>query len=331
MKELQHFSPDRIRSALTINDVLEPVAHSLIAYSQGRAERPPLGLITLDNGGEVHIKSGYLRGGPYYVTKIASMVAANRMRGGHSSDGVMLLCSAETGYPLAVLHDRKYLTDIRTAAVGALAARLLAPAAAETVGIIGTGGQAVLQAEALRLVRPFRRLLLLGRDPDRAAAAIHNLRQRLPDIAVEACHDAAALCRESRIIITATAATAPLVRGDWLQPGTHITALGADDIHKWEIDPVCFRRAAFVAVDSHDLAEKFGDIPNCRKAAPDQTIRADAELGELLSGALTFQRQPDDITISKHIGLGVEDVAAAGTCYEKLVSQPPITSPESNG
>lgn len=320
LASLPVFSRAQIESVIGIADALEPTAASLVAYSEGRAVRPPLGLLTFDNGGEAHIKSGYIKGAGHFVTKIATMVRANRERGLHSSDGVMLLCSAETGFPIAVLHDRKYLTDIRTAAVGALAARLLAPEQVDTVGIFGTGGQALLQIQALALVRPFRRVLIWGRDAERAAGLAASLKGSFPDreIAVEPSEKA--VCEASQVIITATAATSPLIRGEWLRPGTHITAMGADDADKCEIDPACFERARILVVDSYDLAERFGDIPNCLKRAPGLRIHVDAELGELLGGSKTVRRAPEDITISKHIGLGVEDLAVALESYRRLTA-----------
>jgi ornithine cyclodeaminase len=313
------FSPEQIKAAIGIEDALEPVAASLAAFSQGKAIRPPLGLMTFPNGGEAHIKSGYITDFPYFVTKIATMVRANRAKDLHTSDGVMLLCSAETGFPIAILHDRKYLTDIRTAAVGAIAARLMAPASIETVGVFGTGGQAQLQVEALALVRSFQRVLVWGRDRERAEKAASVLGLKLPTVIVEVGESAQQVTERSDLLITATAATEPLIKGAWLRRGMHITAMGADDAHKCELDAACLERATFVAADSRDLASRFGEIARHGHPLIQKDGLALPELGELLAGLRIYDRAPGDITISKHIGLGVEDLAIATECFNRLI------------
>jgi ornithine cyclodeaminase/alanine dehydrogenase-like protein (mu-crystallin family) len=321
-QSLRTFSPKEIKAALGIKDALEPVAESLSAFSQGRALKSPPGLMTFPNGGEAHIKSGYISGYPYFVTKIATMVPANRRKGLHTSDGVMLLCSADTGFPVAMLHDRKYLTDIRTAAVGALAARLMAPLTIGTVGVFGTGGQANLQVEALSLVRSFKRVLVWGRDRTRAEKTASIISSKLPACRVNIDDCAQRVTEQSQVLITATAATEAFIKGAWLQPGTHITAVGADDAHKCELDWECFERATFIATDSRDLAARFGEIARHGFPLIDRVGKPIPELGEMLAGQRLYCRAPDDITISKHIGLGVEDLAIASECFSRLAMEP---------
>ena len=114
--------PVSIRAAVDISDVIEPVARALVAYSQGAANSGPVGLLALPHSGEAHLKSGYIHGGRYFVSKVATMCPHNRQLGRATSNGVMMVFDAETGEPVTLLHDLKYLTDLRTAAVGALAA-----------------------------------------------------------------------------------------------------------------------------------------------------------------------------------------------------------------
>jgi ornithine cyclodeaminase len=315
------YDAEAIRRAVSIVDVLQPVKASLAAYSAGQSLSPPISFIALENGGEVHLKSGYAQGADYFVTKIATMVAANRARGEATSDGLMLLCSAETGYPLALLHDRKYLTDIRTAAVGAIAAQRLAPLEVQSVGVLGTGGQALLQMQALALVRDFAEIHLWGRNPNAAGELAWKLRAALPEKKITIAPSAEQVVRSAQILVTTTASKEILVQGDWLPPGCHITALGADDGEKVELDAACFERAAFVACDSRQLALKFGDIAQGIKAGRLTADRIDAELGDLIAGRIAYQRRPGDITISKHVGIGIEDLFVAEACYQALTNK----------
>lgn len=315
------FESDEIRRTIDVAGVMDAVSSALSTFSMGRSLSPPISFIQLENGGEVHLKSGYARGAAYFATKLAMMVPANRDRGIPTSNGLMLLCSAITGYPVALLHDRKYLTDIRTAAVGAIAARLLAPRTPAILGILGTGGQAVLQGVAVTLVRPVERVVVWGRSAGNAEGAARRLQELLPGTRVTTAASAEEVVRIADHLITATAARSPLVRGEWLRPGTHVTAIGADDTAKAELDAECFRRAAFVACDSRALALRFGEIPREVAAGRLSADCIHAELGQLLTGAVAYERSPEHITISKHVGIGIEDLFVAVACYEKAIAQ----------
>src|SRR5690606_31911785 len=141
--------------------------------------------------------------------------------------------SAKTGLVQALFLDNGYLTDIRTAAAGAVAARHLAPQQVETAGVIGTGVQARLQLQAAHLVRPFERVLVHGRDMEKAGACAADLQASL-GIPAEAVAEPAVLVRESQLVVTTTAARAPVLRAEWLHPGLHVTAMGSDQAGKNE-------------------------------------------------------------------------------------------------
>ena len=146
------------------------------AFSAGQAVVPTPGELLFENPtGDVHIKYGYIDGGAHYVVKIASGFYENPARGLPSSNGLMLAFSRQTGELAVILDDQGYLTDLRTAAAGAVAAKYLAPAKIGVIGIIGTGMQAELQARLLQVVRPCRRIIVWGRRAEGAA----NYAQRL--------------------------------------------------------------------------------------------------------------------------------------------------------
>ncbi len=147
-----------------------------------------------------------------------------------SLNGLMILFSARTGLVEAMLMDNGYLTDVRTAAAGAVAARYLAPEV-HTAGVIGTGVQARLQIEAAHLVRPFKRIQVWGRDPAKAAQCAVDIGSKL-NIEAEVQTDPAALVAASQLVVTTTPAHEPVLRADWLHPGLHITAMGSDQAKK---------------------------------------------------------------------------------------------------
>src|SRR5438477_1715289 len=166
---------------------------------------------------EVHMKSSYRRGGRYFALKIASTFPNNRARGLSTGNGMMLLCAAQTGEPVAMLADEGHLTDVRTAAVAAMVARELGRRDT-TLGIIGTGIQARLQARMHAEVLPLARIVLWGRSPKRAAECARDL----ADVCeVSVADSPAEVARNARLIVTATAARAPLGSARDLEAGTH--------------------------------------------------------------------------------------------------------------
>ena len=154
----------QIRRVLDDIDLEQEIAAGFVAYSRGEAVVPPVGeLVMEDPPGDVHIKYGYLTRGESYVIKVASGFYDNPKRGLPSSNGLMLVFDQQTGRPTAILLDEGYLTDLRTAAAGAVAARHLAPHPVERIGVLGTGIQARLQVDHLRPVTECRKLLAWGR------------------------------------------------------------------------------------------------------------------------------------------------------------------------
>jgi ornithine cyclodeaminase len=256
-------------------------------------------------GAEVHIKSSYRRGGRYFALKIAGTFPANAARGHSTSTGMMFLSSAETGDPVAILADNGYLTDIRTAAVAAMIARELGRRD-PILGILGTGVQARLQAVLHAQVLPLFHICLWGRTPDHAEHCGREIRESLPGCDVEIASSPAEVARAARMIVTTTAARAPLLYAADIHPGTHISAIGADSPGKQELDPAILRRATLILADSRRQCAALGELQH----APDQVDRAIEFTGAPLSAA------PEDFTVADFTGLGVEDLYIAEYVHE---------------
>ena len=296
--------PD-IRAALVYSEVIDAMRDALAANGRGECDTPmPMHLAP--SNAEVHIKSSYRRGGRHFALKIAGTFRSNTALGLSTSTGMMLLSSAETGAPVVLLADDGYLTDVRTAAVAAMIARELGRRDT-TLGILGSGVQARLQAALHAEVLPLDRLVLWGRSPDRVAACARDIRALLPNIAVTVASTPAEVARAARLIVTATASRAPLLTAADLEPGAHISAVGSDSPGKQELDPSILRRAALIIADSRRQCAALGELQH----APDQQDRALEFTGAPLSPP------PDAITVADFTGLGVEDLYIAEYVYAK--------------
>jgi ornithine cyclodeaminase len=307
---------DTIKAAVAGVDLLPIIEAGFVAYSRGRATVPPVGeLILHDPPGEVHIKYGYLRGGDHYVIKVASGFSDNPQRGLPSGDGLMLLFSQQTGQPELLLLDRGYLTDLRTAVAGAICARHLAPALVTRIGIVGTGVQARLQLRHLAGVTTCRNVLAWGRSPDKLAA--YQSEMTAAGFHVKTARSPAELTATCNLIVTATAARAPLLFADQVRPGTHITAVGSDTPDKQELDPGILARADRVVADSISQCKIRGEIAHALRAGAVQES-ALVELGNVISGDAPGRTEPYQITVADLTGVAVQDIQIAEAVYHAL-------------
>lgn len=294
---------------------VEVVERALAALASGRVVMPPiLSMNIAEANGEVDVKTAYIPGFDGFAIKVSPGFFDNPKRGLPSLNGLMILLSAQTGIVEALLLDNGYLTDIRTAAAGAVAARHLAPETVMTAGVIGTGVQARLQMEAAHLVRPFRRLYVWGRDPDKAGRCAAELGQKL-GVEAEAIDDPARLVAESQLVVTATPAEHPVLKAEWLHPGLHITAMGADQAGKNEIDPAALAAADLYVSDRVAQCEILGELSSAL-AAGLWNRGTPPELGEIIAGARPGRSGADQITICDLTGTGAQDTAIATFALE---------------
>ncbi|MEU6717331.1 ornithine cyclodeaminase family protein [Nonomuraea sp. NPDC046802] len=314
------YGPDLIRRSVGFADLIEPVKQSFADFSGGRGESPIVVFAPAGPDGDVHVKSSWADGRDVFIVKVATWFAARALGGRPPASGFMAVHDATTGDLLALLQDEHHLTDVRTAAASAVATRLLARQDAAVLAVLGTGVQAYLQVLATLAVRPIDTVIIWGRREQ----AAHTLRTALnaadPSLSISVARQAEYAVRSADVIVTATGSRRPILYGDWLRPGQHVTATGADDRTKTELDTACFRRADLLAVDSREHAPAFaGDL----HAA---TTPVHAEIGELVLGRAPGRHDPDQITIAKLVGLGIQDLAAAQTTL-RLLESPPADRP----
>jgi ornithine cyclodeaminase len=285
---------------------------AFIAYSNGEAIIPPVGQLDFeDPPGDCHIKYGYLKRGSTFTVKIATGFWNNPERGLASSNGVVLLFSSQTGELLTIFQDEGFLTDMRTAAAGAVAAKYLAPKELDFIGILGAGAQARLQLEYLREVTQCRRVKLWARSIDRARALT------LPGFEIQVVDSPAQVADAARLIVCTTASRNWLLGVADVKPGTHITALGADGGGKQELQPALIALAKIRAVDSQSQCAKFGDS----SFALEQGligIQDLVELGRVIQDPSLRRQNAQDISIADLTGVAVQDMAIAELALQGL-------------
>jgi ornithine cyclodeaminase/alanine dehydrogenase-like protein (mu-crystallin family) len=306
-----------LRDAVTPAWAVEVMREAFRADGEGRTRVPaPIHLDIPSAHGEFHIKTAYIADVPHVAVKVASGFYENPARGLPSGSGLMALFDAATGLPCALLLDNGFLTDIRTAAAGAVAADLLARPAVDTIGVIGSGVQARLQVRCLRTVRSFRRVVAWSRT--RAHVDHYCDELRADGIEAAAAETPEDVCRHADVLVTATASRAPLVRAAWLREGLHVTALGSDSPGKQELEAGCLDRADLVVVDRFAQCAAFGELKHALDAALLTRHDVHAELGAIAAGLRPGRTSDREITIADLTGVGFQDTAIASRVFRLL-------------
>lgn len=301
--DLRRLVPLDVDAVACVEDAFRALATKPVAMP------PILRLDVPEHNGEVDVKTAYVPGLAGFAIKISPGFFDNPKKGLPSVNGLMVYFSAETGVVEAVLLDNGYLTDVRTAAAGAVAARHLSREDSAVAAILGGGVQARLQLEALALVRPIRAARIWARRADRAAATAEAATGSL-GIPVTAVADAAEAVRGADIVVTTTPATSPILKAEWLTPGQHVTAMGSDAEHKNEIDPAIFAKAVYVA-DSLSQTRRLGELHHAVAAGLIPEAQVFPEIGQVIAGIAGGRAAPDDLTLCDLTGTGVQDTAIA--------------------
>jgi ectoine utilization protein EutC len=309
-----------LRRAVGMEQVVEAVEEAFAALARGEARLPGvLHLEVPEAEGEVHVKGAHLRGAPSFVCKVASGFYRNPERGLPVGSGLVMVFDASTGFPRALLLDNGYLTDLRTGAAGAVAARYLARPELTKVALVGAGVAARYQLRALRLVRAVPEVHVWSRTSERAEGFAREIEEEL-GLRVRPVHDLEAAVRDADLVVTATPAREPLIRADWLVPGVHVTALGSDGPEKQELDVEVLARADVVIADHLAECLRRGELHH---AVRDGAIREDdvaGELGDVIMGRVSGRTDPDQITVADLTGVGVQDAAAGTLALERALA-----------
>ena len=286
---------DQVRAHLRMEDLIPAMEKALIDFSAGRVNQPLRSMIPVEKHGALFALMPAISDA--MGVKVVTVFPRNAERGLHTHQATILLLRPETGEPLAVM-DGRLITEMRTAAVSAAATKLLSRPDARILAILGSGVQAHSHVEALRLVRDFKEIRVWSRTPAHA-------RRFAEEIGARAVSAEEAV-RGADVIVTATSATEPVLRGAWLEAGSHVNAVGAPRPDWRELDDEVMKNVIFA--DSYEAAAKESGDVILSKA------EIHAELGEALAG--TKPARAEETTVFKSLGLAIEDITAAALVYD---------------
>jgi ornithine cyclodeaminase/alanine dehydrogenase-like protein (mu-crystallin family) len=298
MSEILFLDESRVRDLLSMADLIPAMTLALASLSDGTAVQPVRTVVPVED------HRGYLGLMPAYNKALGAKIVTfyPHNEGVHTHNGLILLFKPETGEPLSVL-DGRLITEMRTAATSATATKLLARDDSHILAILGSGVQARSHLEAMRLVRDIREVRVWS--PRNAAkfAAEHN---------VTVAASAEECVRGADIVCVVTGSDVPVLKGEWLSPGMHINAVGANRPNWRELDDDCLRRTK-IYVESREAAFKeSGDVIAAGSVF--------GEIGEVVNKKLAGRETPDEITLFKSLGQAVEDIAAADLVYKRAIA-----------
>lgn len=297
-----------IISAVNNIDVVAAMKTGFIEYSNGNCIVPPVGELLFEKeNGETHIKYGYIKNGTHYVIKIASGFYNNPQLGIPSSQGVMLVFNQKTGVLEAVLLDEGYLTNIRTAAAGALVAQYFAPKNVKAVGILGTGIQGDLQFQYLQKYRSFKDVWIwdINQENTKQFKSKYGT-----DFNIHIAETTSELVKNCNLIVSCTPSQIPLIKSCDVMPGTHITAVGSDTPEKQELESEILSMADILICDSTSQSKSRGEI---YKAVNNGTVTREklSELGNALQNESLQRISDDQISVADLTGVAVQDIMIA--------------------
>lgn len=312
MPDIKILTEAELRQLVPLDaDAVDCVEQGFTTLAGGKVVMPPIMTLPVpDHNGEVCVKTAYVPGIDSFAMKMSPGFFDNPKIGLPSTTGLMVVFSSQTGLLEALLLDNGYLTDVRTAAAGAVAARHLAREDAAHVCIIGAGVQSKMQLMAMTLVRDIKSAVIWARDAAKAETLANDLRAEL-DIEITTSTDIAQAVAAADIVVTTTPAAEPVVMSDWLQPGQLVVAMGSDQEHKCELEPACLTRADLYVPDSQSQCALKGELRSALGAGLFSAEQSFPELGQITSGQAAGRQSATDLIIADLTGTGVQDTAIA--------------------
>lgn len=314
---------------LPMGPCIDLMANAFRSLSEGQAVMPLRSKMAQPDGRGILVTMPTYLAGAGLGLKLLTIFPENHGTEYDAHQGAVILCEPERGRLLAIM-DATAITAIRTAAASALAARLLAREGAGDLAIIGSGVQAESHLEAMIAVRPIRRVRVYSRTPDNAAvfAARAAKRYGLPVLAVQTAEEAV---RGADLVVTATSATEPILRGEWLAPGAHITSVGGVLSTACELDGATMQQARIFTDRRESWVNESGNFLRAQGQGLINESHLVGEIGDLLLGKLQGRRTEQEITLFDSLGLAIEDLAAARYIYDRAIATGAGTQVELGG
>ncbi len=308
---------DIIKNAFSMADYVSTIEKAFELYGRGQVQMPPKMYLTFDKGD--------LRCMPVYIPAMntAGVKNVNVHPANDNLPTVMAtitLIDPDTGFPLAIM-DGTHITRMRTGAAGGVAAKYLSRADSKTAALVGTGTQAASQLEALLITRPaISKVVLFDLRQESMEHFADTVRQT-HGLEATCANSVKKAVKNADIVITTTTVRSPIVKSDWIKPGTHINAIGADAKGKQELDPAILKRAK-VVIDNWEQASHSGEINVAVAEGLITQKEIYADIGEIATAKKPARQTAEEITVFDSTGLAIQDISAATMIYRKLISDP---------
>ncbi len=306
--DLLVISGEEVRRGVDMISAIDAVEKAYVQLSSSRAD-VPLRVPIETSKGVTLFMPGYLEDDNAMAVKIVSVYTDNPSMGLPTITALVIAIDAETGVPKAAI-EGTYLTALRTGAAAGVATRLLAREDASVMAMIGAGGQASTQIEAVCAVRPIREVRIFDVSRDRARSLVERMSQRIPGVTFRVCDSSNEAVNGADVITAATTSRMPVFDAGHVSPGAHVNGIGAYTPEMQEIPAELVARARVVIDSRTGALAEAGDLI---KPLKEGLIRENeiVEIGEVLAGEVPGRRSPADITFFKSVGNAVQDVAVA--------------------
>lgn len=315
--EILWLSEKDVTDLFKMDEAFDVIENAFRLYGQGEVQMPPKMYLDFESfNGDLRAMPAYVKGSVSAAgVKIVNSHAENPSKGLPAVAGVLVLNDPETGMPLALMA-AGVLTGMRTGAAGGVAAKYLSRKNSQTLGLVGCGRQAGTQLEAICRARDIKKVFVWGKTIDEAQAfskqqAHHNNLNFVPTAEVkEVC--------QADIIVTTTPVRSPVVKENWVAPGTHINAIGADAPGKQELETGLLKKSD-VYVDQVEQASHAGEINVPLSSGKFKTQDIKAELGDVVAGKKMGRNNDNVITVFDSTGLALQDISSAKIIFEKAL------------
>ena len=289
------------------------VRQAMIAFSLGETKQLLRSIIFLSEGRLFGVMPGALGASAPFGAKLISVFAENFALGKPSHQGLVILFDPETGAPVCVV-DAGEITAIRTAAASAVATEALARKNAHRLAILGYGEQAATHARAISQVRSLETIVVWGRSSERAHSWAERMQAELA-VPVSSARTVEEAVAQSDIVCTVTSSAEPILKGEWVRPGTHLNLVGSSHAGPVEVDNNLVVRSRFIVDSREGVLHQGAEFLRAKEAGLIGDEHIVAEIGQVLAGEVEGRRSAEEITIYKSLGHVVQDLASAWALY----------------
>ncbi len=305
---------EEVARRLTFEVCIRVVREAMIAFSKGETRQLLRSIFPLSDGRLFGVMPGAMGAHAPFGAKLISVFHDNFAKGIQSHQGLVILFDPETGAPVCVVHAGE-ITAIRTAAASAVATDVLARKDARRLAILGYGEQAATHARAIGKVRELESIVVWGRSRERAQAFAERMQTEL-GVPVSSAGSVEEAVRDVDIVCTVTAASEPILKGEWVRPGTHVNVVGSGFAGPAEVDNTLVVRSRFIADSLEGVLSQGAEFLRAKAAGLVGDDHIVAEIGQVLAGEVKGRRSADEITVYKSLGHVVQDLATAWALYE---------------